>query len=348
MATFEHDVAGSVFGAALSLPPSLLTRLFGGPVVVDGEPLQPATHTMLVLGNRLGLIDADDADVATRRRSIRQSARMAMPRARRVNVAETTVAGAVGRLAARRYLPWEGEPEHSPTIMYLHGGGWVVGDPDTHDAVCRVIAVASGCPVVSVDYRLAPEHPYPAAVHDCVAAFRELRDGTTFGIPGAVAVMGDSAGGNLAAVVSLALRDSGEPGPVAQGLLYPATDMRLQSSSIDLFAEGYYLTRAEMHWFRDQYVPDPTGWLDPWVSPLLTDDLRGLPPALVWTAGFDPLRDEGAAYADRLHDAGTVVGHQCFGDQIHGFASMGILPGGLARTISIGRQFGALSRDAAS
>lgn len=347
MATFEHDITGSAFAATLSLPPTLLTRLFGGPVVVDGEPLQPATHAMLVLGQRLGLITDDEADVATRRREIRDSARIAMPRARRVNVTDMTVAGAEGRLSARRYQPWDADASLSPTIMYLHGGGWVVGDLDTHDALCRVVAIASACTVVSVDYRLAPEHPFPAAVHDCLAAFKDLRDtAATDGIPGAVAVMGDSAGGNLAAVVSIAMRDSGEAGPVAQGLLYPGTDLRLQSPSIDLFADGFYLSRADMHWYRHQYVPDPDDWNNVWVSPLLADDLRDLPPALVWTAGFDPLRDEGAAYADRLRSAGTAVGYRCFGDQIHGFASMGVLPGGLARAIAIGRQMGELSRAA--
>ncbi len=345
MASYEQSLPGALSTAALSLPPSVLTRMFGGPLIVDGAPLQPAVRALLAIGNRLGISGEMPDDVAERRRRIRRGADMAMPRARRVTVTDTTMPGATGLLSARIYRPWEAGSQRQPTILYLHGGGWVVGDLDTHDPTCRALAVASQCNVVSLDYRLAPEHPFPAGLDDVVAVFRHLRDTPSAdAIPAAVAVMGDSAGGNLAAAACLIVRDLDEQGPLAQGLVYPVTDLRMQHPSIDLFAEGFYLTKAEMEWYRGHYAPDPAQWLDPLVSPLLADDLSGLPPAWVWTAGFDPLRDEGAAYARRLDEAGNEVRYRCFEDQIHGFASMGILPGGMARTMDIGRQIGAVAR----
>ncbi len=347
MPAYDQSFPGTLISAALNLPPSVLQRLAGGGHVVDGAPLQPATRALLVIGERLGLIGDEDRDVARRRRQTRRSADLVMPRPRQVTATDELIPGAAGDLRARRYRPWGAGSQRQPTILYFHGGGWVVGDLDTHDAVCRAVAVASSCNVVALDYRLAPECPYPAAVDDCIAAFRYLRDtATADGIPGVVSVMGDSAGGNLAAVVSQRMRDAGEVGPVAQGLLYPATDLRMTQPSIDLFAAGYFLTKDDMLWYRDQYAPDPELWRDPGVSPLLADDLSGLPPAWVWTAGFDPLRDEGDAYAERLADAGVEVRHRCYADQIHAFASMGVLPGGMARTFDIGRQMGAVTRSA--
>ncbi len=347
MSPYAHSLSGAVTTAALSLPPSVLTRMFGGPHVVDGAPLQPATQALLSIGARLGLIDDNNHDVADWRRRTRRSSDMAMPKARSVDVSDGTLPGAESDLSVRWYRPWQAGSQRQPTILYLHGGGWVVGDLETHDGLCRALAVASSCNVVSLDYRLAPESPYPAALDDSVAAFRQLRDTPTAdGIPGGIAVMGDSAGGNLAAVLCQRMRDLGEPGPVAQGLLYPATDLRMTSPSIDLFADGYFLTKADMQWYRGLYAPSMEQWSDPGVSPLLADDLSGLPPAWVWTAGFDPLRDEGDDYAARLQDAGVEVRHRCYADQIHAFASMGILPGGMARTLDIGRQMGALTRSA--
>lgn len=347
MSPYAHSLPGALTTAALSLPPSVLTRLFGGPHVVDGAPLQPATQALLSIGERLRLIEDDDHDVPERRKRTRRSSELAMPKARSVNVTDGTLPGAETDLSVRWYRPWQAGSQRQPTILYLHGGGWVVGDLETHDGLCRAIAVASSCNVVSLDYRLAPECPYPAAVDDCVAAFRHLRDTPIAdGIPGAIAVMGDSAGGNLAAVLCLRMRDLGEPGPVAQGLLYPVTDLRMTAPSIDLFSDGYFLTKADMQWYRAMYAPGIDQWTDPGVSPLLADDLAGLPPAWVWTAGFDPLRDEGDDYAARMAEAGVDVRHRCYADQIHAFASMGILPGGMARTFDIGRQMGALTRSA--
>ena len=345
MAPYEHSWTGAVTAATLSLPPSVLSRMFGGPLVVDGQPLQPAVRALLSIGGRLGLLGTDDSDIERQRRVIRRGAALVMPRTRGVTVTDTTFPGAVGDLAARTYRPWEAGSQRQPTILYLHGGGWAAGDLDTHDGVCRAIAVASQCNVVSVAYRLAPEHPYPAGLEDVVSVFRYLRDHPTAdGVPGVVAVMGDSAGGNLAAALSIVIRDADEDPPVALGLIYPATDLRMQQPSIELFAEGFYLTKPEMVWYRSLYAPDPEQWTDPLISPLLAEDLSNLPPAWIWTAGFDPLRDEGEAYAQRLEAAGNEVRYRCYEDQIHGFVSMGILPGGMARTMDIGRQMGAVAR----
>jgi acetyl esterase len=212
-----------------------------------------------------------------------------------------------------------------PVLVYYHGGGWVIGDLDTHDTLCRELANGAGCAVVSVDYRLAPEHRFPAAVDDCLAATRWVHahaaelglDATRF------AVGGDSAGGNLAAVVTLALRDAADLPIAFQLLIYPATDMRRTAPSHTSNGQGYLLTRDTITYFHDHYITDPANDLDWRASPLLHPDLSRLPPALVLTAGFDPLRDEGLAYADALVAAGNRASYVCFERQIHGFILMG-------------------------
>lgn len=212
-----------------------------------------------------------------------------------------------------------------PALVYFHGGGWTIGDLDTHDVLCRQLAEASGGVVVAVDYRLGPEHRFPAAVDDCVAATRWVREQAgTLGLDASrLAVGGDSAGGNLAAVVCLALRDAGEPLPGFQLLIYPATDMRAQAPSHTANGQGYLLTRDSVAYYRGHYLTDPAQWTDWRASPLLAVDHRGLPPALVLTAGYDPLRDEGLQYADALSSAGVPTQYVCFERQIHGFITMG-------------------------
>jgi acetyl esterase len=197
---------------------------------------------------------------------------------------------------------------------------------------------------MSVDYRRAPEHPFPAGREDALAAFRWAIDNPReLAIrPGAVAVMGDSAGGNLAALVCHRARDEGGPLPLAQGLVYPVTDLRGTSESMQLFAEGFFLTRSDIEWFLQQYLPDPSLRSSPAVSPLLAKDLSGLPPAHVWTGGFDPLRDEGRAYADRLAEAGVPVRYRCLDDQVHGFFGLGALPYGVGQARAICREMGEL------
>ena len=212
-----------------------------------------------------------------------------------------------------------------PVLVFFHGGGWVVGDIETHDTVCRHLANRAECAVVSVDYRLAPEHKFPAAVEDSFAATLWVADNAAaLGVyPARLAVGGDSAGGNLAAAVSLMARDAGAPRICYQLLIYPATDAAMRHESIARFAEGYVLTRPTMRWFYEQYLRDPSDAADWRVSPLVAPDLARLPPALVLTAAYDPLCDEGDAYAARLTAAGVPVQHRRFPGQIHGFATNG-------------------------
>ncbi len=230
-----------------------------------------------------------------------------------------------GGVPARLYRPLGAASVPLPVLVYFHGGGWVIGDLDTHDTLCRQLANHAGCAVVSVDYRLAPEHPFPAAVDDAVAATRFVHaHAGTFGLDAArLAVGGDSAGGNLAAVVAITARDAGALPIAYQLLIYPATDQHRRAASRATNGDGYLLTRDTMAYFTGHYLPDPAMHDDWRASPLLHADLGRLPPALVVTAGFDPLRDEGLVYADRLSAAGTPTTAVCFERQIHGFVPMG-------------------------
>lgn len=234
--------------------------------------------------------------------------------------------GPAGAVPLRFYRP-EGLPAEAPVLVYFHGGGWTIGDLDTHDVLCRELAIGAHCALVAVDYRLGPEHRFPAAVDDALAATRWVQSQAgALGIdPARLALGGDSAGGNLAAVVALALRDEAgaAPAPCLQLLIYPATDMRCGAPSHRHNGEGYLLTRDTIAYFRGHYIADPAQWADWRASPLLHADLSRLPPALVITAGFDPLRDEGRAYADALSAAGTAAQYICFERQIHGFITMG-------------------------
>jgi acetyl esterase len=211
-----------------------------------------------------------------------------------------------------------------PALVYFHGGGWTIGDLDTHDSVCRALANKARCMVISVDYRMGPEHRFPAAVDDCIAVTRWVAEqGAALGVDAArIAVGGDSAGGNLAAVVAIALRDAGGPPLVFQALVYPATDQRQDTQSHAKYAEGFLLTRGNLVWFRDNYL-EPGDYDDWRASPIRAADVSRLPPAHIITAGYDPLVDEGQAYADRLVAAGVPVLYECFEGMAHGFLSMG-------------------------
>lgn len=229
-----------------------------------------------------------------------------------------------GGVPARLYRPGPVDPDaRTGLLVFFHGGGWVLCDLETHDAVCQSLAARSGHAVLSVDYRLAPEHPFPAGLDDCAAATRWAHDNAAvLGIdPARIAVGGDSAGANFAAVVAWETDV-----PICfQLLIYPVTDARMGSASYRQNGEGYFLTSARMAWFVDHYLAgDSARCTDPRVSPLLADDdaLASGPPALVVTAGYDPLRDEGIAYAERLGNAGVTTAHQHFPGQIHGFFSM--------------------------
>jgi len=222
-------------------------------------------------------------------------------------------------IALRCYRPLGSKPEDElPALVYFHGGGWVIGDLDTHDVLCRQLANGARCAVYSVEYRMGPEHPFPAAVEDCFSATRFVA-----GRHRQLAVGGDSAGGNLAAVVSLMARDARGPEIAFQLLIYPATDQRLAHDSIKRNGEGYLLTKQAMEYFRALYLPDPAAYADWRASPLLAKSLAHLPPAYVLTAGYDPLVDEGRAYAERLAKEGVDVAYREYPDMIHGFLLFG-------------------------
>ena len=238
------------------------------------------------------------------------------------SVRDLAVPGPGGLIPLRAYVPAVGGSAGAlPGLVYYHGGGWVMGTLDAYDGLCRTLAAESACAVVSVDYRLAPEHKYPAAAEDAYAAAAWVgREGGSLGIdPGRLAVGGDSAGGNLAAAVCLMARERGGPRLACQALLYPIVDHSFDTPSYKDNAEGYHLTKATMAWFWRQYLAREDDGRQPFASPLRAGDLRGLPPAVVLTAEYDPLRDEAEEYARRLEAAGVPVTLLRFPGMIHGF-----------------------------
>jgi len=253
-------------------------------------------------------------------------------------VRDLTADGPLGPIPLRVYRP-AGVPASTPlaVLVFFHGGGWVIGDLETHDVLCRQLTAGSGVSVVSVDYRLAPEHKFPAAVDDAWAATRWVvaHAGELAVDASRLAVGGDSAGGNLAAVVALLARDKGAPAIAVQVLIYPVTDLVGETRSYRDFAEGYLLTREGMRWFIAHYLTAEAEAADWRASPIRAQSLAGLPAALIVTAGFDPLRDEGEAYAERLRDAGVRVDSVCYGGMIHGFVPMGRLLDTAGRAISL-------------
>jgi acetyl esterase len=237
------------------------------------------------------------------------------------SVEDRTIPTPIGPIPVRVYQP--SDATNLPVLVFFHGGGWVACSLNTHDQLCRLLCDNVGCVVLSVDYRLAPETKFPGAVDDCVAAYDwATRHADEIGGDKArIAIGGDSAGGNLAAVMSQLARDGG-PAIRFQLLIYPVTDHEFTSVSMEENAEGYYLTRDAMRWFYDHYLNDPAEGDDPRVSPRRATDLAGLPPAFVLTAQYDPLRDQGMAYADALHGAGNVVAMTMYEGLFHGFFSM--------------------------
>ena len=241
-------------------------------------------------------------------------------------VAALQAAGPAGPIPLRLYRGQGcAKASPQPALIYFHGGGWVIGDLESHDQVCRALANATSCILLAVDYRLAPEHKFPAAAEDAIAATQWIAaNAGRLGIDASrLAVGGDSAGGNLAAVAAIAARDHGGPRIVFQFLVYPAADMSTEWPSAERHAEQLPLTRAAMNWFIAHYVRSAADKADWRASPLRAKSLKGLPPALIVTAGFDPLCDEGQAYAKALDAAGVPVEHELFAGQIHGFLSMG-------------------------
>jgi acetyl esterase len=237
-------------------------------------------------------------------------------------IEEVRVPGPRGPIDCRLYAPRHDEP--LPALLYMHGGGWVVGDLDSHDSTCRALAVRAGCLVLSVDYRLAPEHRFPAAVEDAWAALEWLYDNAaSIGAdPSRIAVAGDSSGGNLAAVLARWSRDRGGPRIAAQVLIYPVVDFDLETPSYRAMGSGFGLTRDSMRWYWEQYLGDRGDGLSPDASPLRAGNLKELAPALVITCGYDPLASEGSAYAAALSVAGVPVEHIQEKDMIHGYIRM--------------------------
>lgn len=242
-----------------------------------------------------------------------------------VAIEDRTIAGTGAPIPLRIYRGVGAPNTEAPALLYLHGGGWVLGTLESHDEICRWFANIGACVVFCPDYRLAPEHKFPTGLEDCVSALAYVvEQAGALGIdPDRIAVAGDSAGGNLAAVLSLLSRDGAAPKISAQLLLYPNTDAEQTADSYVRFSEGYGLTASTMRWFRDHYVRDANDIGDWRVSPLIVENVAGVPPAFVAIAGHDILADEGEAYAGRLAKTGIRVILRHWQDQIHGFVSMG-------------------------
>ena len=252
-------------------------------------------------------------------------------------IEDIRILGPAGEIPARVYAP-SAATTPRPAVAYFHGGGWVQGDLETHHGLCARLSKHAGVLVVAVDYRLAPEHKFPAAVEDCLAAYRWLRTkGRDVGADIArVAVAGDSAGGNLSAVVSQLAASSGVPAPTCQVLIYPAVDFSLETSSNRELTDGHVIPRDRILWYMEQYLKSDADKSDLRASPLRAPSLEGQPPAMIVTAGFDPLRDEGRAYGDRLREAGVDVVYREYPGQIHAFVSLTkAIPQGMACTLEI-------------
>ena len=289
--------------------------------------LHPQAQALLKLIEERGIPPVHTVTPAQARAMYRERRFFTQPDPPRVGeVRDLTMPGPAGTMALRVYRPLGSASDALlPVLVYYHGGGWVIGDLDTHDTVCRELSNGAGCAVVAVDYRLGPEHRFPAAVDDSVAALRWVHEhaGELRVDRRRMAVGGDSAGGNLAAVVALAARDAAGPALAFQLLIYPATDQRRGAPSHQTNGQGYLLTRDSIAYYHDHYIVDPRDDLDWRTSPLLHPDLKGLPPAFVITAGYDPLRDEGLQYAQALSLAGNIASQVCFEREIHGFILMG-------------------------
>ena len=307
-----HQAQRAAFVGAMNLPPALQRRLVGKPVVLDGQTLAVDTQLMLRLTELTGEPDPSTLSIPQGRKALVRQAGIAGGTQKIGAVRSLTVAG----LPARLYLP-SGAAAVGPLLVFLHGGGFIFGDLDSHDAACRYLAETSGVRVLAIDYRLAPEAPFPAAYDDAVTAFDwAVEHAAELGAdPERIGVGGDSAGGNLAAEVALAARER----CAFQLLIYPVTQTDEMTRSRELFAEGFYLTAGFIEVATKNYLPEGTDPRDPRHAPLYADIPAGVAPAYVATAGFDPLRDEGEAYAAKLQDAGVKVTLKRFPGQIHGF-----------------------------
>jgi acetyl esterase len=310
--------------ALAALPERLLRLLLGSPVMIDGQELDVEAQLALKLLALAGAPQLETLGVAQARAQLAADANtFAGPKVPVGRVQDMTVPGPAGALAARLYVP-EGASEAGGMLVYFHGGGFVVGDLDTHDNTCRFLAREAEARVLSIDYRLAPEHPFPAAIDDALAAFRHaVEHASELGAdPARVAVGGDSAGGNLAAGVARMAILEGGPAPAFQLLFYPWVDLSRKRESHLLFNDGFLLTESQLDWYAQNYLAEPGDALDPRCSPMLADGLGGIAPAYIAVAGFDPLRDEGEDYARSLRAAGVPVALRRHRGLIHGFVNV--------------------------
>lgn len=309
--------------ALLGLPPTLQRRIAGGEIIeVEGRTLAPAAQLMLALHNFRGEPDLATLTPEASRRFARANASMIASRGPVMRqIWPRTFDGPDCPIDTRLYVP-RGAAEVGPLLLYFHGGGFVEGDLDTHEPMCRFFSDRSGIRLLSTTYRLAPEHPFPAAVDDAWAALAWAHENAhRLGAdPERIGVGGDSSGANIAAAVAQeAIRHRG-PKVAAQFLMYPLLDVFRKTRSFEIFGRDFGLTNARYDWYIDQYVPDRDARSDPRASPLLTDDLSGMPPTFIGTAGFDILHDEGEDYAHRLEEAGVDVIYRCYKEHFHGFA----------------------------
>ncbi|GAB3482841.1 alpha/beta hydrolase [Amycolatopsis cihanbeyliensis] len=305
-----------------ALPRPARRLIAGKPIRLDGQELALDAQLLLRL-QQLSGTELVGRSVRGSRTAIDEARHLVSGKPiQPVSGRELTIPAEHGDLPATLYTP-EGLPEGSGLLVFYHGGGWVIGSRTSHENTARFLAKHAQVRVLSVEYRLAPEHPFPAATEDALTAFdyAHAKASELGAEPSRIAVGGDSAGGNLAAVVALRTTRRGGPAPAFQLLIYPAVDASVRRRSRELFGDGFFLTDEAMTWFMDHYVPDPDRRTDPLVSPLLAEDVSGLPPAYIATAGFDPLRDEGEAYAERLAAAGVRVALSRQSDLIHGYAN---------------------------
>jgi acetyl esterase len=327
---------------ALRIPLSWINVATGGaPVMVDGQTLDTRAQWLLKVFEQSGHPPFHAMPIADGRALFTEtmlSLSVPMTPFKTPEIGEMVdraMDGPGGKLPLRIYRPYGLGAQRVPAILWLHGGGWSLGNLDAYDPPCRFLAARGGCVVVAVDYRQAPENRFPAGLDDCLAAWRWLTTSTDqLGVDATrLVVAGDSTGGNLAAVLANEVRHDPIK-PALQVLIYPATDMRMDTRSYELFGEGFFLTRAGMEWARGNYIGDDQALIDdPRVSPLRAPDLSGVAPALVYTAGFDPLRDEGIAYANKLRAAGVKAIHRNFDSLIHGFVGMSAVVQAAARAM---------------
>ena len=321
MATsLQSRVEAAAAQLMFELPAPLRRIIAGRPVRRDGQELSLDAQLLLRLQRITGAaMSAPTPELA--RKQILDSVHLVSGKPiQPVRTEEIAIPAEHGPLPATLYVP-DGIASPAPLLIFYHGGGWVIGSRTSHDNTARYFAKHAGVKVLSVDYRLAPEHPFPAAPEDAITAFDYAHaKAADLGVdPDRIAVGGDSAGGNLAAVTAQVTTARGGAAPAFQLLLYPGVDLSGRTRSRELFADGFFLTDADMTWFLDHYAPAGVDRTDPRLSPLLAEDLTGLPAAYVATAGFDPLRDEGEAYAAKLRAAGVPVTLSRQRDLIHGY-----------------------------